>query len=122
MPSYEVTGTLSPDATGLYTQAGEMNGQPYFAREAGGWFISYIHFFSTVYAWAISSIPGVHTDQRWGKFPPPPYPDGPYPAGMLGTYLPVETTGTATVAELDDSLASAAVGSGITLGLSLDLS
>lgn len=36
---YEVTGTLTPDATGTYAYAGEQAGKPYYERTPGGWAI-----------------------------------------------------------------------------------
>jgi hypothetical protein len=54
----EVSGTLSPDATGVYTYMGVYGGLPYWTN--GQWYI----FKYSVY-WAISSSLGEYTGDRW---------------------------------------------------------
>lgn len=43
MPDYTVTGTVTPDCTGDYTDAGEYNGQRYYTctNDAGTWYMLY---------------------------------------------------------------------------------
>lgn len=36
---YEITGALTPDATGKYSYAGDIHGKPYYERTPSGWAI-----------------------------------------------------------------------------------
>jgi len=88
-----VTGTLTPDATGNYNEAGTYLGQPYYKRTDDAFYI----WFRTVgpdpfYAWTIS--PGVGTERPiyWRK-------TGMSPNDPPGNYQPqFSAVGVATVA------------------------
>jgi hypothetical protein len=93
-PDYIVTGTLTPDSTGDYFEAGIHNGKPYYEREDSTWFLWYRYISMVeVHLWYISLTLGDPAGTLWMKqtdtFEPPP-----------GSYSPEnEATGTATVAE-----------------------
>jgi len=55
-----VTGTLVPDATGLFVEAGVYGGYPYYRRGDGAWFI-----WSSGQGWYIGSSLGSMPDARW---------------------------------------------------------
>jgi hypothetical protein len=54
-PDFNVTGTLSPDATCNYFEAGTYNGYPYYQHEEGNWFL---WAFVSVPRWIISETVG----------------------------------------------------------------
>jgi hypothetical protein len=79
----KVTGTLSPDATGVYVENGTYNGEPAYERAYWIWYHS-------------SGFWSITVDQ--GFFPDVVWSNG-YGVGLIGDYLPSGTaTGTATVA------------------------
>jgi len=92
-PDLIVTGTLSHDATGFYDEAGVHNGQPYYERTDGAWFIWYLYYpFPPAHKWVISTLLGDFTTAKYQKstanFEP-----------VTGDYTPMGgATGTATVA------------------------
>ncbi len=77
-----VTGTITPDATGFYDEAGIYNGQPYYERTDTAFAIWY---WSTPFPpsqyWFISAAPGDRTGPYWGLYVGPG--DPPY-----GFYFP----------------------------------
>lgn len=84
-----ITGTLSPDATGIYTEAGTYGGSPYFRRGTDSWYL-WRHYTSDGY-WRITEAVGTSTAgvARWANSSTDP----------VGTYSPGSpATGTATVA------------------------
>ncbi len=64
--TYEVTGTLNPDSTGTYEDAGEHNGKRYYQRAGNGWFI----WWDNIAAWWISTVLGVKGASYWGRTDP----------------------------------------------------
>ncbi len=92
-PDFIVTGTITPDATGNYFDAGVMNGQPYYSRDDLAYHIWY-HFQMPpgLHFWEIDTVLGGTGPARWYKA------TGPFESAA-GPYLPAGTaTGTATVA------------------------
>lgn len=84
-----MTGTLSPDATGLYRYAGQYLGHDYFDLVGGGYSI-----WSNVpgTTWYISVAPGNVEGGEWHKAWP----------GIVGEFTPTAPyTGTATAAQVD---------------------
>ena len=82
MADYRVTGTLSPDATGDYTQNGTHNGEPAYERDGDG---AYWIWSDGGGNWYISAGKGA-LPSCW------------YRTGdIAGEYAPVIYTGTATV-------------------------
>jgi len=59
--TYEVTGDLTPDATGIYKDAGECNGKRYYEITSTGRFL----WWGTNFHWFISTIPGVPAPPGW---------------------------------------------------------
>lgn len=89
MPDYTVSGTVTPDCTGDYTDAGEYNGQRYYTctNEAGTWFL-YSTDSPPFQLWRISAVLGATKGLCWTQ------------SSLLGEYLPAGgAAGTATVAE-----------------------
>ena len=96
-----VTGTLDPDVTGIYSEAGVVNGQPYYSRDAGGlWYISmFVPFGGGGNYWQIAdSIGGFSSNPFWSR------PIGDPIEGEYSPYL--GATGTATVVLFDESSSS----------------
>ncbi len=88
-----VSGTLTPDATGNYNEAGIYNGQPYYARTDSAFTIWwYENPMYGIYIWTISEILGDTFLLRWNMNSTPGNPP-------TGIYSPSRgATGTATVA------------------------
>lgn len=85
--SYEVTGELTPDATGTYNDAGEHNGKRYYELAGNGWFL----WWDGDANWLLSTEIGVTEDNWWTRTDP----------NIEGLYIPRGTaTGTATVTEI----------------------
>jgi hypothetical protein len=93
-PTLTVTGVLTPDATGIYVQAGTHLGQPYYQRDDLAWFIWYTDIQNPPYHyWFLMPILGTYSLPGWQKaaleYQPP-----------SGEYRELRyTTGTATVTE-----------------------
>lgn len=90
MTAYRVTGTLTPDATGDYQEAGTHNGQPYYRRGADDWYILWYTLLRGG-GWGIANalIPPL-TLPNWARSGD----------GIVGEYSPVrDAVGTASVAE-----------------------
>lgn len=82
----KVTGTLSPDATGVYTENGTYNGEPAYERADGAYWIWMLN--SRGY---LSDTKGDWIEDYFWRSTPLTYPDG--------TYSPLaDAEGTATVA------------------------
>ena len=104
----QVTGILSPDATGSYNQNGTYNGSPAFERVGGGWWLRYDYGVAGTYYWRICQGTSAMTaTARWSGPLSTTYP------GVVpdqGSYTPMSgATGTATVTvgqSADDYLAS----------------
>jgi hypothetical protein len=81
-----VSGTLSPDSTGVYTAAGLYNGLPYYRRGTDNYYVWW-----NVTRWILSPSVGDSTDPRWRSAIAPSIED---------TYLPANANavGNATVA------------------------
>lgn len=62
LADYNVTGTLTPDATCNYFLAGTYNGKPYYRRADGAYFIWWNVLNDT---WFISSILGEYNPPYW---------------------------------------------------------
>ena len=88
-----VTGTLTPDATGVYEEAGIFNGQPYYQRTDSAYFIWVLTFGDPLnYQWLITDTLGVGGMFYWQKWTPTYEPP-------TGIYAPGGFAyGTATVA------------------------
>lgn len=82
-----VSGTLSPNVTGNYTQAGAFNGNPYYTN--GTYFLWY--YFPSIGFWVISTAPGTNTPSFFVQSKTALPPNGNY--APQGGY-----TGTAVVA------------------------
>lgn len=78
---------MTPDATGIYEDAGEYGGQRYYERTPDGFAI----WWHVTENWIISTAPGVLAPGHWYKLGPPI--EGVYDPD--GTYL-----GVATVTEI----------------------
>lgn len=86
-PSYEVTGTLSPNATGTYEPAGILNGKSYYA----GGVVPHYLFWNDMVGWWIDPVLGDINPPSWQR----DFPD------IEGTYLPqAPATGDATVTKI----------------------
>lgn len=85
-PTYKVTGTITPDATGNYWTAGIHEGKPYYKRLDEEWFLWY----DGTINWFISKTVGEFGTSWWYKeF---------YPETPVGDYEPNGgATGIATV-------------------------
>jgi len=84
---YRVTGTLDPDATGNYVDAGEFNGKRSYELTPDGWFI----WWDTEGWWTISVTRGLVGFSFWTREDPE----------IQGLYSPGGTaTGDATVTEI----------------------
>lgn len=55
MADYNVSGAITPDATGDYFETGTFEGQPYYKHETAEW---YIWWWSEYETWAISAVLG----------------------------------------------------------------
>ncbi len=88
MANVTVTGTLSPDVTGSYTQIADYNGYPAWKHESLNWWI-YRYSDAGGGWWCISSFdPPSPSPNRWRR----------NDASAYGDYLPLASvTGTATV-------------------------
>lgn len=81
---YNVTGTLTPDATCNYFLAGTHNGQPYCRRADGAYFI-----FSNFAYWLIATELNDDISPEWHRD---------FEDGIAGEYLPtLPNTGSAFV-------------------------
>ena len=97
MASYEVTGTLVPDATGIYVENGTKNGQPTYNRVGSSWHI-----------WSNGSG-GWFIDDTFGVPPITGFWILPL-GGPVGDYMPfMFGTGTATVSEYTPPPAAVAI-------------
>ena len=88
--AYEITGTLSPDATGVYVRNGQYGGKPAFERVDGAY---WIWWNSAASGWYITCAKGVSLPGAWAVINNDIVNN--YPGG--GTH-----TGTATVAARAD--------------------
>ncbi len=88
-----VTGTLGPDATGDYDEAGIFNGQPYYERTDAAYFIWWWPIPSPPSSfWFLTNVLGNPSGTAWAKH-------GPMIQPVTGLYIPyANTTGDATVA------------------------
>lgn len=85
-PNYSVSGTLIPDATGMFDYDGELNGKASFRRPDGLWFL----WWHPIGMWLINAIKGVIGGLKWEHA----FPD------IKGEYLPnVGAAGIATVTD-----------------------
>lgn len=62
----EVKGTLTPDVTGDYQEAGVNDGQPFYTREDEAWTIWY-DFFMGEHSWFITPGVDLNGDPKFGK-------------------------------------------------------
>jgi len=87
VPSYQVSGTLTPDATGHYTQQGTFDGSPYYKHDLLDFYLWH-HVVSG--DWVISTMLGIFTYYFWNSdFPQ-----------ILATYRPMgHSTGFAIVTQ-----------------------
>lgn len=82
--SYEISGELTPDATGTFSLDGEFSDKPAFARDAGGWFLWWSDGRAS---WIISTFKG-NLETYWKR----------ESLEIVGEYQPIPgTTGVATV-------------------------
>ncbi len=85
--TFEVTGELTPDATGTYEDAGEYNGKRSYELTGNGWFI----WWNGIDKWVISTERGVATGNWWARVDP----------NIEGLYTPQDTAlGDATVTQI----------------------
>lgn len=92
MPDCTVTGTVTPDCTGDYTDAGEYNGQRYYTctNEAGTWYLWFLASKDEL-RWSISVTLGETLPATWMKVGS---------LSPIGIYVAGEPySGAATVAE-----------------------
>lgn len=87
MISASVTGDLTPDVTCRYFRAGDYNGQPYYRRPDGSWFI----WWDGDVIWHISTALGGLPGGYWSRVDPDI--EGPYPINFLTAGTPVVTLG-----------------------------
>jgi hypothetical protein len=94
--SVQVTGTISPDATGSYNQNGTYNGSPAFERVGGGWWFRYDYGVAGTYYWRLcQGISAMTATARWSSLVSTTYPAV---VPDQGSYTPMSgATGTATV-------------------------
>lgn len=93
-PDLIVSGTLTPDSTGDYFEAGTHNGKPYYKRDDDAWFIWWRPWGLPLRSvWLISIGLDDTTGPFWGNTVDPPDP----PSGNYDPYN--GAVGTATVAE-----------------------
>ena len=85
MANYVVTGTLSPDATGLYVENGVYDGKAAYERADGAY---WIWWWSGENRWAISTAQGYLEDGVWWLASP----------DVEGEYTPLVYSGNPTVA------------------------
>jgi len=86
----KVTGTLNPDATGIYVENGTYNGKPAYERADGAYWIWWYNGITEF--WTCSAAKGSFGDSYWRLVID-------QSLHLLGEYSPVGTaTGTATVA------------------------
>ena len=84
---YEVTGDLTPDATGTYEDAGEHYGERYYQRTPNGYFL----WWNGLDTWYISTELDIPGAAWWQRIDP----------NIEGIYAPGGTAvGDATVAEI----------------------
>lgn len=85
---FEVTGAITPDATGYYSAAGVHNGRPYYARADNAYFLSYHQVYTLVYAWDIGPTLAPSAGPCWEKstsfYTPPPGVYFPFAAPAAG--------------------------------------
>ena len=85
--SYTVTGTLAPDATGVFNWFGYANGRPTYKLDGAEWYIWSDGDFP--WNWWLTTVPGFPGVAHWKRSDP----------NILGVYSPLGTaTGDATVA------------------------
>jgi len=92
----EVTGTLDPDATGIYVEDGTYGGEAAYTKVGGGWFI-----WAGAGTWHISDELGNTGSAEWTN------------DSSLGDYAPYglsDATGTATVAATEPFQINASTG------------
>lgn len=65
-PKYEVTGELTPDATGTYQDAGEYKSKRSYQRAPDGFFI----WWDGIDTWTISAILGYPGVEYWTRTDP----------------------------------------------------
>jgi len=83
--AYEITGTLSPDATGVVVRLGQQGGLPAFERVDGAYWL----WWDGSTTWTLSTVKGTAGAAYWERVDPNP----------VGAYTAAGTaTGTATVA------------------------
>lgn len=87
MISASVTGDIDPDARCRYFRAGDYNGQPYYKRPDGSWFI----WWDGDATWYISGTLGSLAPPYWARVDPDI--EGTYPINFLSTGDPVVTLG-----------------------------
>lgn len=86
---YDVTGALTPDATGPYDIAGVHNGENYLRRHDGAYFV----WWNGAAFWYITDTLGVVQPNNWIRNAP----------DITGDYNPAGTAlGIATVTEHED--------------------
>lgn len=106
--AYKISGTITPDATGLYLPTAAYNGYATYTRYAGGWFL-WVHKWSELgsdhYRWVISQEVGV-LGTGWDQLWPWVAPEDPEDRSYYATY---GASGTPTVAP-------AAAGAGSPIG------
>ncbi len=84
---YEVTGELTPDATGTYLPIGPWNDKPAYELASNGWYI----WWDGVDAWMITATLGVVAGPIWDRTDP----------NIVGNYVPLGgAVGIATVTEI----------------------
>lgn len=87
LKTYEVTGELNPDVTGIYEDAGEYEGKRSYELVGNGWFLWY----SEDDWWYITPERGTVTGKYWVRLDP----------AIEGDYNPIGTaTGIAAVTEI----------------------
>lgn len=111
---FTVSGAITPNLTGSYTEAGTFNGNPYYQNAGPN--AGFIWFFNIGSAdfWIISTTLGVQTDDFFMTFAGPP----------VGTFAAQGgATGTATVAgqiALDDLFSAAVLNALVPAGITVD--
>ncbi len=93
----KVTGTFSPDATGVYVENGTHNGKPYYQRGSDSW---YIFFDAVMWRWMIAEALSDDPYYCW-------YTSSGTP---VGDYTPLRYSGTATVANYEPFTINASTG------------
>lgn len=63
---HRVTGALTPDATGNYNYAIQINGKSAYMRDDAAWWIAW----DNIDSWLISQAPGLPALPRWKRTDP----------------------------------------------------